>query len=64
MHPRRMRYLVLAVVSAKESGEVYLEGQLERGIIPDSSTWLAGQGEGEDGFMFILEKMNLELLQK
>lgn len=50
-------------VASKESGEVYLEGQLERGIVPDASLWVAGQGEGEDGFIFYLHKMNLELLQ-
>jgi hypothetical protein len=51
-------------VSARETSEVFFEGHLERGVIPDASTWLAGQGQGEEGFVFILEKMNLELLQK
>jgi len=51
-------------VSNKQSSEIYLEGTLERGIIPDESTWIAGQGSGEDGFMLFLQKMNLELLQK
>lgn len=51
-------------VANKKTSEVYLEGKLERGIIPDESVWVAGQGTGEDGFMLFLQKMNLELLQK
>jgi hypothetical protein len=58
-------YLSLeTAVASKKSSEVFLEGTLERGIIPDESVWVAGQGEGEDGFMLFLQKMNLELLQK
>ena len=51
-------------VEHKETGEVYLEGELERGIIPEDSVWMHGHGPAEDGFMFYLKKMNLELLQE
>lgn len=60
----RAPHPLTATVSNKQSSEIYLEGTLERGIIPDESTWIAGQGSGEDGFMLFLQKMNLELLQK
>lgn len=45
-------------------GEVYLEGELERGIVPDESVWMQGGGEGEDGCLLLLRKMNLELLRQ
>ncbi len=45
-------------------GEVYLAGELERGIVPDESVWLHGGGEGEDGCLLLLRKMNLELLRQ
>ncbi len=65
--PRDLRVLLepyrLHVANCK-TGEVYFKGQLERGIIPEESVWSHGQGEGEDGFMFYLRKMNLELLRK
>uniref|UniRef100_A0A1D1ZP65 CS domain-containing protein n=2 Tax=Auxenochlorella protothecoides TaxID=3075 RepID=A0A1D1ZP65_AUXPR len=51
-------------VSNKDTGEVYLEGTLERGIVPEDSVWTHGGGSGEDGTMLYLQKMNLELLQK
>ena len=45
-------------------GEVYLAGELERGIVPDESAWLQGGGDGEDGCLLLLRKMNLELLRQ
>lgn len=41
--------------------QVYLEGDLERGIAPADSVWTLGGGEGEDGCLLTLAKMNLEL---
>lgn len=49
-------------VACKVTGAVYLDGTLERGIVPDESVWALGGGYGEDGFVFYLKKMNLELL--
>jgi hypothetical protein len=49
-------------VASRHDGAVFLEGQLERGIVPDESVWAHGGGVGEDGFVFYLKKMNLELL--
>ncbi|EIE23252.1 hypothetical protein COCSUDRAFT_63608 [Coccomyxa subellipsoidea C-169] len=46
------------------SGEVYLEGDLERGIVPEESVWMHGGGTGEDGCLLLLRKMNLELLRR
>ena len=46
------------------TGEVYLEGELERGIVPAQSVWTHGGGGGEDGCLLLLHKMNLELLQR
>jgi len=43
---------------------VYLAGELVRGIVPDESVWLHGGGEGEDGCLLLLRKMNLELLRQ
>ncbi len=44
--------------------QVYLEGELERGIVPLESAWMHGRGSGEDGCLLMLQKMNLEVLQK
>lgn len=49
-------------VTSRIDGCVYLQGELERGIIPDESVWTHSGGTGEDGFVFYLKKMNLELL--
>ena len=49
-------------VAHARTNEVYLEGQLERGIVPQESVWMQGDGTGEDGFLMLLRKMNLELL--
>lgn len=43
---------------------MYLEGELERGIVPDESVWMQGGGAGEDGCLLLLRKMNLELLRQ
>lgn len=48
----------------RQTGEVYLEGALERGIVPEDCVWTHGGGNGEEGMMLYLQKMNLELLQK
>ncbi len=49
-------------VTSRTDGAVYLDGELERGIVPDESVWTHGGGNGEDGFVFYLKKMNLELV--
>lgn len=49
-------------VSARSDGAVFLDGELERGIVPSESVWALSGGDGEDGFVFYLKKMNLELL--
>ena len=54
----------LSAVAHRHSSEVWLEGVLERGVVPDSCVWTAGDGAGEDGFLILLEKMNLELLRR
>ena len=48
----------------KVNGEVYFEGQLERGIVPEECVWELGRGAGEDGCLLYLHKMNLELLRR
>ena len=48
----------------RQSGEVYLEGKLERGIVPEESVWEHGGGVGEVGCTLYLHKMNLELLRR
>ena len=55
--------MVPAVVD-KVSGGVYLEGHLERGIVPEESVWEHGGGVGENGCLLYLHKMNLQLLRK
>jgi len=51
-------------VTDNVSGEVYLKGQLERGIVPEDSVWEHGGGTGQEGCLLYLHKMNLELLRK
>lgn len=51
-------------VKHKHTGDVYLEGQLERSVVPQECFWTYLGGDGEDGLMIFLRKMNLELLQK
>eukprot|EP00958_Prasinococcus_capsulatus_P018088 scaffold2088_cov399-Prasinococcus_capsulatus_cf.AAC.56 len=48
-------------VANRATGDVYLEGDLFRGIIPEESHWTHLGGLHEDGFMLYLRKMNLEL---
>ncbi|KAK9836972.1 hypothetical protein WJX81_003624 [Elliptochloris bilobata] len=70
--PRKVPPRALAVtldpylirVAHQATGEVYLEGELERGIVPDESVWMQGGGEGEDGCLLLLRKMNFELLRQ
>ncbi len=44
--------------------KVFLDGDLERGIVPEDSVWMHGGGNGEDGCLLLLRKMNLELLRR
>ena len=55
---------VACVVEHRHTGEVWLEGNLERGIVPENCVWMAGQGTAEEGFLLLLHKMNLELLRR
>ena len=55
---------VCGVVVHGQSGEVYLEGKLERGIVPEESVWEHGGGVKEEGCTLYLHKMNLELLRR
>ncbi len=48
----------------RADGEVYLEGELERGVVPEDCFWTHCGGEGEDGCALYLRKMNLEVLQQ
>ena len=49
-------------VSHRRTGEVYLEGQLERGVVAEDCVWdLEG---GDHGLVLYLRKMNLELLSQ
>ncbi|KAL4859604.1 Serine/threonine-protein phosphatase T [Chlorella vulgaris] len=48
----------------RSSGEIYLEGGLERGVVPEDCFWTHCNGEGEDGCALYLRKMNLELLKQ
>lgn len=50
-------------VQNKVTGEVYLAGQLYRGIIPDECFWTHIGGEGEDACCLTMTKMNLEVLK-
>ena len=51
-------------VGHRRGGEAFLEGRLERGIVPAECVWMAGGGAGEDGCLLLLRKMNLELLRR
>lgn len=64
---RRPASLVLPSPHAvwnRADGEVYLEGELERGVVPEDCFWTHCGGEGEDGCALSLRKMNLEVLQQ
>ena len=54
----------MLAVSNKVNGEVYLEGSLERGVVPEECVWEYGGGSGQDGCILYLQKMNLELLRR
>ena len=51
-------------VCSRTSGDVYLDGQLERAVVPKECLWMLDNGTGEEGCLLLLHKMNLELLQK
>ncbi len=51
-------------VARRGTGEVYLEGRLHRGVVPEDSLWTLGGGAGEDGCALSLAKMNLEVLAR
>lgn len=51
-------------IKNKVTDETYLEGHLFRGIIPDACFWTHLGGDGEDGFLISLTKMNLEVLKR
>lgn len=47
-------------VRHRVTGEVYLEGDLERGVVPEDSCWVME----EEGLLLLLAKMNLELYER
>ena len=49
-------------ITDRDTKEVYISGELAYHILPESSSWYHLQGDGEDGFVFLLEKANLKLL--
>ena len=51
-------------VANKETGEVYLEGKLHRGVVPEECFWTHCGGDGDDGCCITMKKMNLEVLRK
>lgn len=51
-------------VANKMTKEVYLQGILHRGVVPEDSYWTLCGGTGEDGCCITLQKMNLEVLQR
>ena len=51
-------------ITDRDTKEVYVSGELEYHVLPESSSWYHLQGDGEDGFAFLLEKANLKLLSK
>jgi hypothetical protein len=51
-------------VARRGTCEVYLEGRLHRGVVPEDSLWTLGGGAGEDGCALSLAKMNLEVLAR
>jgi len=46
-------------ITDRDTKEVYVSGELEYHVLPESSSWYHLQGDGEDGFVFLLEKANL-----
>jgi hypothetical protein len=55
---------IYRVLEDEKEEEVYLQGRLHRGIIPEDCFWTHCGGEGDDGCCITLCKMNLEVLQK
>ncbi|KIY96893.1 hypothetical protein MNEG_11071 [Monoraphidium neglectum] len=51
-------------VTDRVTREVYLEGALERGVVTSECVWTHAGGEGEDGCLLTLAKMNLELFER
>jgi len=51
-------------ITDRDTKEVYVSGELEYHVLPESSSWYHLQGDDEDGFVFLLEKANLKLLSK
>ena len=51
-------------ITDRDTKEVYVSGELEYHVLPESFSWYHLQGDGEDGFVFLLEKANLKLLSK
>lgn len=51
-------------VAHRTTGEVFLEGRLLRGIVPEDCYWTHCGGGGEDGCVLSLHKMNLEVLRR
>jgi len=49
-------------ITDRDTKEVYVSGELAYHVLPESSSWYHLQGDGEDGFVFLLEKANLKLL--
>lgn len=54
----------MLAVGNKMNGDIYWEGQLERGIVPEDCVWEYGGSTGQDGCILYLQKMNLELLRR
>jgi hypothetical protein len=51
-------------VTDRVTGDVYLSGDLARGVVPGASSWVYGGGADEDGCVVTLVKMNLELFER
>jgi hypothetical protein len=54
----------MCAVALRDGSDVFLEGQLERGVVSEDSFWTHCGGEGEDGCALYLRKMNLEVLKR
>lgn len=51
-------------VAHRDTGDVYLEGRLERAVVPKECLWMYDTGHGEDGCLILLQKLNLELFRR
>ena len=64
-HFQAVVVMILVCIKYNCAGnKVFLDGDLERGIVPEDSVWMHGGGNGEDGCLLLLRKMNLELLRR